>query len=69
MTRVQEITAKVGRKFRTFGGGQDPQDNPIAKALKDGRYQFAAGVDVEEVVRFVMSLARQAPNRRKTRAR
>lgn len=47
------ITAKIGDRFRTFGGGKDSDFNPITKALKDSPMQFAAGVSVSEVVNFI----------------
>ena len=50
---VNEITKEVGSKFRTFGGGQEGFNNPIAAALKDEPFQFAAGVDVKSVVDYV----------------
>lgn len=53
---VQVICAEIGVKFRTFGGGVDSGfNNPISAALKDRPLQFAAGVDVADVVRLVMS--------------
>jgi hypothetical protein len=51
---VKRITTLVGRCFRTFGGGQGSDDNPLAAALKDNPLMFAAGVDVAQVVTFVI---------------
>ncbi len=49
------LTAK---KFRSFGGGKVEDDgNPVAVAMKDYPSQFAAGVNIETVVRFVLSRA------------
>lgn len=56
--QVSEITAEIGVRFRTFGGGVVGNcDNPISHALKDRPVMFAAGVDVAEVVRTVLSIA------------
>ena len=49
------ITEEIGKKFRTFGGGVGSKYNPIADALKGKPLQFAAGVDVREVVDFVIT--------------
>lgn len=51
-----EIVAAIQRRFRTFGGGKvgDP-GNPISHWTKDQPAQFAAGVDVAQVVRFVLT--------------
>lgn len=52
---LHEITRRVGETFPTFGGGKGSDWNPIAAALKDKPLQFAAGVDVEEVVKFIVT--------------
>ncbi len=52
--KVKELTAKVRQNFRCFGGGLYNPNNPISAALADKPAQFAAGVDVEEVVRFIL---------------
>ena len=53
---VARITAEVGASFRCFGGGRTygAEWNPLVAALKDEPLQFAAGIDVAEVVRFVL---------------
>lgn len=55
---VEEIMAEIPKHFRTFGGGRDVSDsnNPIAHALKDQPLQFAAGVDVRDVVETVAGM-------------
>lgn len=59
-TPVEAITRKIGERFHTFGGGRTPTPgNPIAAALKDRPLIFAAGVDVADVVRFVLEEAKQ----------
>lgn len=63
--KIAEIVAEIGVRFRTFGGGfatygSEPVVyawNPIADALKERPLQFAAGVDVAEVVRLVLRMA------------
>ncbi len=55
---TSEIVEEVCTNFRVFGGGAIRSfNNPIAHALKDSKPVFAAGVDVEDVVRFVMARA------------
>lgn len=55
--REDAIVAAVSSRFRTFGGGRGSDMNPVADALKDEEPMFAAGVDVRDVVRFVLSTA------------
>ena len=50
---IEEIVEEVTNQFRTFGGGQTSEWNPISAALSDHPPQFAAGVDVEDVVKFI----------------
>ena len=59
MKKVDKITLIIGRKFRSFGGGQTGFNNPIAFALKDEPLQFAAGVDIKSVVKTVLSEAKK----------
>lgn len=47
------LVVEVASKFRTFGGGNVNKNNPISIALKDQPSQFAAGVDVGQVVDFI----------------
>lgn len=56
---VSNITTAIAGNFRCFGAGSTPcAGNPIAHALAEKPAQFAAGVDVAEVVRFVLAQAR-----------
>ena len=48
------IVAAIARDFPTFGGGRVSDFNPITHWTKDGPVIFAAGVDVDRVVRFVI---------------
>ena len=57
-TVIADITAKCRSNFRSFGGGTYTPDNPLSIALAGGRPSFAAGVDIEEVVRYVLNQAR-----------
>ena len=59
MKKVDKITQIIGRKFRSFGGGQKGFNNPIAIALKDEPLQFAAGVDIKSVVETVLKEAKK----------
>lgn len=56
--RIDRITELVSQNFRVFGGSRDerqsPAPNPIALAMMGKPPQFAAGVDVREVVAFVL---------------
>lgn len=50
------LIADIAQRFRCFGTGSlMPEGNPIAFALKDKPPSFAAGVDVGEVVDFILS--------------
>lgn len=51
----RELVEKIAQKFRCFGGGKKSSwENPISKALENKPPQFAMGVDVREVVDFVL---------------
>ncbi len=50
----QELVKKVSANFPSFGGGMGSQWNPLAEALKDVEPQFAAGVDISQVVEFII---------------
>ena len=51
-----EIVQAIQRRFATFGGEQKPNDgNPLTHWLTDKPAQFALGVDVAQVVRFVLT--------------
>ena len=63
MTKVDKITQIIGRKFRSFGGGQTGF-NPMAVALKDEPLQFSAGVDIKSVIKEVLKEAKKGIKRR-----
>ncbi len=53
---VQEIVAEVAETFPSFGQGSvATYNNPIATALAERPPMFAMGVDIEQVVRFVLN--------------
>ena len=52
---IEDLVRQINIHFRTFGGGRGSEFNPIAEALKDKPPSFAAGVDVRDVVEFVMN--------------
>ena len=54
MTTVEQLARKIQEKYRTFGGGKLIPGNPIAHALKDASPQFAAGVDIEDVITTII---------------
>jgi pilus assembly protein TadC len=58
LSTAASIVQTIGERFRTFGGGRGSEFNPLAQALKDQRLQFAAGVDVEDVVATVAAAER-----------
>jgi hypothetical protein len=49
------IVSAVAARFRTFGGGKVNPSNPISVALENKPPQFAAGVDIAEVVEFIVN--------------
>lgn len=54
----QQIVGKVVKRFHCFGSGSSPtMGNPIAEAMVGRPPQFAAGVDVREVVNYVLACA------------
>lgn len=55
---VADVTNKCRANFRSFGDGRYDPTNPISAALADERPNFAAGVDIEEVVLFVINSIR-----------
>ncbi|MDX1535999.1 MAG: hypothetical protein R3346_04540 [Candidatus Spechtbacterales bacterium] len=61
-TEVTRITKEISSHFPSFGGGGTIIGNPIAAALQNSPPQFAAGVDIEEVVRLVLMSAERRPN-------
>jgi hypothetical protein len=52
--KIDQIVEKVTTNFRTFGGGYVTPGNPISSALANHPASFAAGVDVREVVEFIL---------------
>lgn len=54
MGRIDKITQIIGQKFRSFGGGQKSNWNPMVNALSGKPLQFAAGVDIKSVVKVVL---------------
>lgn len=52
---VDYIVAAVAANFPSFGGGQESAwGNPLSHILRDKPAQFAAGVDIKEVVKFII---------------
>lgn len=51
---LEELVVKTRLKFPSFGGGLYTDYNPISIALRNKNPQFAAGVDIEEVIKFVV---------------
>jgi len=52
----RELVKKVSSTFSCFGGGKENVNNynPISIALVDKPPMFAAGVDIREVVDFIV---------------
>jgi hypothetical protein len=61
MSTIDEIVAAVAANFSSFGGKSITPCNPISAALKDKPPMFAMGVDIEDVVRFVMDALEEKP--------
>lgn len=59
---VKEITAKVSQNFRCFGGARPTDGNPIAATMEGRPPSFAAGVDIAQVVSFVLTEAARGNN-------
>ena len=58
---IERIVAEVAARFLTFGiGGYKVMNNPISEWLAEKPPQFALGVSVEEVVRFVIERMKSA---------
>ena len=51
---TNDLVLLVAANFRSFGGGHVTRGNPISHALQDQSPVFAAGVDIREVVEFVL---------------
>jgi len=60
--KINEITAKVANQFACFGGKRKVEGNPIATAFENKPPLFALGVDVREVVSFVLTEAARENN-------
>ena len=58
---VDDIVWLVRHKFPSFGGGvcNRASNNPIEHGLQDQPAMFALGVDIKDVVKFVLKLAEQ----------
>lgn len=56
---VDKIAEAIADRFQTFGGGRSGTRaygfNPVAEALKDKPLMFSAGVDVRDVINFVLN--------------
>ena len=53
---VADIVERVAEAFPSFGrGSARAWNNPVAAALEDKAPMFAMGVDIEQVVRFVLN--------------
>lgn len=56
---IDLLVAKVCQSFKTFGQGSPERNpllrSPISEALADEPPSFAMGVDVREVVQFILA--------------
>lgn len=55
---LDRITTEAANNFRSFGAGSIAAGNQISRAMKDRSPIFAAGVDIREVVEFVVRCIR-----------
>lgn len=62
---TEQITIACANKFRSWGGGKTSDYNPIVNALSGGPLEFAAGVDIKDVVSFVLAEKAKAARRAK----
>lgn len=53
--QIDELVNEIRINFRCFGGGLYTVGNPVAHALANQPPQFAAGVDVKEVIEFTIN--------------
>lgn len=53
-SQIDAIIIKLADGFPSFGGGQTSQYNLLVNALKAQAPIFAAGVDIRQVVEFVV---------------
>lgn len=54
--RVQRIVRLTVKRFPSFGSGSNPiVGNPLSHGLRNESPSFAAGVDIEQVVRFILA--------------
>ncbi len=65
MRKIDKITQIIGQMFRSFGGGQKSNWNPMVNALTDNPLQFAAGVDIKAVVEAVLKENKKLQSRSK----
>ena len=54
-TRIQKIVRLTAKRFPSFGNNKIVIGNPISAALAGHPPQFAGGVDIGQVVRFVIA--------------
>jgi hypothetical protein len=54
---IKQLVALTSKAFNTFGRGSTSEFNPLTHYLADKPPMFAMGVDVEQVVRFVLRAA------------
>ena len=53
--KLTKTEKEIQKNFRTFGGGQYTEGNPVSIALADSELQFAAGVSVKDVIDKVLA--------------
>jgi hypothetical protein len=58
-TIVDELAESIKQHFRTFGDRQQSDWNPIVNATAGEPLQFAAGVDVAEVIVHILHYLQQ----------
>jgi hypothetical protein len=63
LTLIEKITELAAQRFRSFGGGKAAFGNPVAHALASEEVMFAAGVDIQDVVRFVLNAQSKLTNK------
>jgi len=52
--QAKKLAEKVAANFKTFGGGGIRTDDIAIESREESPIRFVSGVDVEEVVRFIL---------------
>ena len=65
--QIAEIVEMVRKSFRSMGGGEYTTGNPLSFAMADQPPQFALGVDIKQVVQFVLGAEKMVAKKAKAK--